>query len=214
MRSISSLTRAGASDADYPNGKLVDNPNGTLVDEAMLGDLLYNINKAANLAGITMNETPDNESNGYQILQALCNMKTTSLTGVGDWIDAGTPSVTAVGGGSMTIDGGDVDYNRIKFIGKTLFWQMKLSSVSVSGTVSSVVITPPTEMSDTDLDYVNNGMRFYGFINGQPGLIVSLGGASNPGELTIYPAGGGNFTTGTNDQAYDFSIVAELFENP
>lgn len=58
----------------YPNGRIKDNtgPNdGTPVNEFIYGDIHENKDKLLRLAGITHNNLPDNELNGYQLIEAL-----------------------------------------------------------------------------------------------------------------------------------------------
>lgn len=205
---ISEFTRPVAPGGDFPYGDIKDTSPGdpgTLVNRLMLTDIIQLMQRAMALGLITPNGDDDNDANGYQLSQAL---------GLEEWTDAGTPTATAVGGGSITIAPGDVEYNRYKIVGRTLIWQMKLVSVTVSSTVSSVYFEPPAAIAATDLDFVNNGFRFVGFLNGQPSLIVALGGPTNNGQITMYATGGGNLPTGTDDQSYDIHIEAELFDNP
>jgi len=58
----------------YPNGRIKDNTgagDGTPVNEFIYGDLHENKDKLLRLAGITHNNLPDNETNGYQMLDGL-----------------------------------------------------------------------------------------------------------------------------------------------
>lgn len=75
MRALNSNTNIDNSDlANYPDGRLKDNTgagNGTPVNEKTNGDLFQTIAKLMRLYGITPNGLPDNESNGYQIIDAM-----------------------------------------------------------------------------------------------------------------------------------------------
>nr|WP_299067191.1 hypothetical protein [uncultured Allomuricauda sp.] len=58
----------------YPNGRIKDNTgadDGTPVNEFVYGDFHELMAKLMRLAGITYNGQPDNEINGYQLLEAL-----------------------------------------------------------------------------------------------------------------------------------------------
>jgi hypothetical protein len=68
MRDLSAQTGIGA-DGNYLNGNLVDNQ--TLVGEGINQDLVQFFQKLADLASITFNDLPDNETNGYQLIEAL-----------------------------------------------------------------------------------------------------------------------------------------------
>lgn len=60
--------------ADYPDGRIRDNDgtnNGTPVNEFIYGDIHENIAKLMRRYSISYNNLPDNESNGYQIIEAL-----------------------------------------------------------------------------------------------------------------------------------------------
>ena len=67
-RDLSAQSGIG-NDANFLNGNLVDNQ--TVVGEGVNQDMVQVWQKLLNLAGITPNTLADNESNGYQLLQAL-----------------------------------------------------------------------------------------------------------------------------------------------
>ena len=59
---------------NYPNGRIVNNTganNGTPVNEEVYGDLHETKDKLMRLAGIVYNNLPDNETNRYQLVEAL-----------------------------------------------------------------------------------------------------------------------------------------------
>lgn len=58
---------------DYPFGDVLNDPGGTLVDKTMLDDLLQASQKLMSMAGIAPNSAPDNNGNGYQLVQAMIN---------------------------------------------------------------------------------------------------------------------------------------------
>lgn len=63
-----------APSGDYPNGRIRDNDgtnNGTPVNEFIYGDIHENIAKLMRRYAITYNNLPDNETNGYQFIEAL-----------------------------------------------------------------------------------------------------------------------------------------------
>jgi len=74
MRSLSSNPNIDNSDlTNYPNGRIKDNTgigDGTAVNERVKGDLHQAVEKSMRLYGITPNDLPDNETNGFQIIDA------------------------------------------------------------------------------------------------------------------------------------------------
>lgn len=59
---------------NYPDGRVKDNTgtgNGTPVNRNVYGDLHSNISKLMRLYDIVPNQFPDNETNGFQIIEAL-----------------------------------------------------------------------------------------------------------------------------------------------
>jgi hypothetical protein len=62
---------------NYPDGRIKDNDgsgNGTPVNRAVYGDLHSTISKLMRLYAITPNGLPDNETNGFQIIDALSSL--------------------------------------------------------------------------------------------------------------------------------------------
>lgn len=75
MRNKGTLTNIDNSDpSNYPNGRIKNNTgagNGTPVNEFVYGDLHEAKDKLMRLYGISYNGLPDNETNGYQLIDAL-----------------------------------------------------------------------------------------------------------------------------------------------
>jgi hypothetical protein len=74
MRKLNSNPNVINSDPNYPNGRIRNNTgsgNGTPVDEKVYGDIHSNKDKLMDLYGINPNDLPDNETNGYQIIESL-----------------------------------------------------------------------------------------------------------------------------------------------
>ncbi|PXX26286.1 hypothetical protein C7967_11548 [Thalassospira sp. 11-3] len=74
-RDKATLTNIDKSNlTDFPNGRIKDNSgagDGTPVNERVYGDLHEVFAKLMRLYGISYNGLPDNETNGYQLLDAL-----------------------------------------------------------------------------------------------------------------------------------------------
>lgn len=68
MENLSNATGIGV-DGDFLNGNLVDAQ--TLINAFINQDLVQFFQKLASLGGITFNDLPDNEANGYQLHDAL-----------------------------------------------------------------------------------------------------------------------------------------------
>lgn len=75
MRKLNSNANVDNSDLiNYPEGRIKNNTgtgNGTPVNERVYGDLHQTISKAMRRYGILANNLPDNETNGFQILDAF-----------------------------------------------------------------------------------------------------------------------------------------------
>lgn len=75
MRALNTNPNVDLSDlVSYPSGRLRNNTgvgNGTPVNERVYGDLHQTIAKLLRLYAITPNNLPDNEVNGFQIIDAL-----------------------------------------------------------------------------------------------------------------------------------------------
>ncbi len=136
MRDLSNATGIGTG-IDFLNGDLVDNQ--TLINEFINQDPIQFFQKLADLAGIVFNDLPDNETNDYQLIEALetvvrSYVATTLLKGTVEQAiqaesDAGTPdkfpdaaamlstilsNILAANGGLITapeIEIGDWDMN-------------------------------------------------------------------------------------------------------
>jgi len=73
-RSKANLQNIDKSDIAYLEGRVKDNSGnggGTPVSEYVYGDLHQTLAKLMSLAGIDYNSLPDNETNGYQLVEAL-----------------------------------------------------------------------------------------------------------------------------------------------
>jgi hypothetical protein len=75
MRKFSNNSNVDNSDlSNYPDARIKDNTgalDGTPVNERVYGDVIQFFLKLKRLAGITANDLPDNETNGFQTIQSL-----------------------------------------------------------------------------------------------------------------------------------------------
>lgn len=116
---ISNFTNPVAPSADYPWGDVADRSGsaGTRVNRTMLTDMLQFFQKLMDDAGITPNELSDNNTNGYQLVQALDARATafdstgiTFATVASPWANIGAPYYNV---------GYKVDVNEISLCGVT-----------------------------------------------------------------------------------------------
>lgn len=95
MRKLLDGTNVDAATGDYPNGRTRDKDGatpGTILNEVLLGDIQQFFQKLLIDSGIAENDTPDNVSNGYQLLEALAAKidelnggLRTKIVDIGDW---------------------------------------------------------------------------------------------------------------------------------
>jgi hypothetical protein len=84
------------ADADYLDGDIKDAPSGTPVNRSTNGDIQQFFAKLLRVAGITPNGLRDNESNGYQLYDALTTAARPYDTYVAALTQTGTGDPTAV----------------------------------------------------------------------------------------------------------------------
>lgn len=130
MRDKSTLRNINNSNpSDYPNGRIQDNTgagNGTPVNEFMYGDIHEMIAKLMRLAGIPFNGLPDNESNGYQTVDALI-----ALASKNDYLIEVTASGTTI---NLPLRLSRLKLNE-SFVGKVNF--SKTNQTTVKGTLDN-----------------------------------------------------------------------------
>lgn len=68
---IENFPQINPADADYLSGDIKDQPSGTPINRLTNGDIQQFFRKLLRLANITPNGTRDNESNGFQTIEAL-----------------------------------------------------------------------------------------------------------------------------------------------
>jgi len=111
----------------YPNGIIKDTPNGTPVNVLTNSDIHSTLDKLLRYQGTPANNTPDNETNGYQYLKAILQVLPnkyvweTITNGDGDIQTlsradinaavamAGTPSAVGAADFGRPIDGATLD---------------------------------------------------------------------------------------------------------
>ena len=74
MRDLPDVPNIGGTSTAYPDGSIIDQvqgTTGTALTEILYGDLIQTVHKLKRVEGITPNGNPDNETNGFQMLDAL-----------------------------------------------------------------------------------------------------------------------------------------------
>lgn len=90
MRALNQTPNIGAATGAFPDGVIVDEAGGvtgTALTEILYGDLIQLIHKLRRLAPITPNNLPDNETNGFQLLDAMNRMFIPRWTPSGQGVD-------------------------------------------------------------------------------------------------------------------------------
>lgn len=202
---ITELTRSVAPSADYPWGDLKDNPNGTLANRMMFTDLLQTMQRAMAQAGITPNGLDDNTTNTYQLAQAL---------GLEAWTDLGTTLIAPdTDTGSVTVQSGDIIYNRYRLVGRTFQWKIQLQTVTVSGSPNQIIFTLPAAITAMGLTFAND-LEVETNSFDQQGVAcrttLNVSGGSGTNKVILSRLDGTAFQNGTDDQWYHINIQTEL----
>ena len=132
-RILANIPNTVAPGGDYPKGRIRNKSVapaavGTPVIEELYGDIIQFFKKMIGVAGITENNLPDNETNGYQYLQALVKYNegiTYTHSGAGETVNLGQNTknlditIIASGPGTQTGEYQLGDYNN-EFYGKLI----------------------------------------------------------------------------------------------
>lgn len=145
MRILSNIANTDIPDADYPKGR-IRNRNlgggipGTPVIEEVYGDIIQFFQKLVDVAGITENDLPDNESNGHQLLEAFVDyIKDTDNIGYENVVTVGLGSdltISSMGNNSAAVAINDTE---VAFIDNG---NDNLSTYRWDGNTFSLVGTP------------------------------------------------------------------------
>lgn len=183
MRSLASKPNVDTSDIDYPYGKLVDDTgidDGTPVSEEVYGDIHYAIGKLMDDANVVPSDLPENDTNGYQIIEALEKKIGLVIHNVFQWVDAGNPSLTT-NAGSVSIGTGGVIYNKYNIVGKVFHWHLQLRRLTITGTPGLIDIDLPSTLVSAGYSFVDTG--FYNRI--QTCVIMNGNAVNNVGYVII-----------------------------
>lgn len=204
-RILANLGNVVAPSADYPNGRTRDRAGstaGTSLNEALLGDMIQFFQKMVIDSGITLNDDPDNVTNGFQLYQAL-----QTIAGMNAWLPGGVYTLTAPLGGTI-VSSGSAIYNKYRLVGKTLQWQISLSGLEFSGSPAALRIVLPSAISARVVQ--NPGVFFlgsYGQSGGSYTAVKAL--VDSPNRLLITTITGAAFAN-TNNLELHLQVTLEL----
>lgn len=186
---------------NYPHGSIKDDAtgfSGTPVSKQTYDDIQQTFRRALTTTGIAPSNTPDNVGNGYQYAQAF---------GLELWQAAGSPSFTALGGGSVSTAGATVLYNKYRRVGKTVYYQYTIVGMTITGTVTSIEMVLPFLTTA----FANASSQQVGTYDNIAQLLVLLQEPIFGGfGVTLARNSGTAFNTGTNTENISFSIVGEI----
>jgi hypothetical protein len=156
-RGIQNFPNVTAPDSDYLDGNVKDAPNGTPVNKLTMSDIWQFFAKMMREAGVSFNNLPDNETNGYQLYESLnasarpykCYCATVTQSGTNDPVAdihenqlSGDPTFARSGAGTYSITlTGEFTAGKVAVFAhcETANRTAKLSNVSVDGFVFSVL---------------------------------------------------------------------------
>jgi hypothetical protein len=198
--------------SDYPNGNIKNKTgpgatDGTPVSVHTYTDVHQTFYRALAQAGITASGDPDNVSNGYQYAQAF---------GLEEWTDDGNPGLAphvTDGAYSITVnDPADIIYNRYRFAGRTINWQIYLKDIVITGGVESMKIPLPAGLIAMDMQFRNQDFRHAQICDNDDVFFVATGTTGDEDHLILYPKNGASSFAGVTSLM--INITAELIVVP
>lgn len=194
-RRLSTKTNVVAPGGAYPYGRIKDDSglnDGTPVNELLYGDQHQFFERLLEMSQITPNGLVENDTNGFQLYEAL-----------GFWKDAGTTLVPETPA-DFTIPPGSVLYNKYRILGNTVQWQVRILGATVANAPTDLGIEFPAGI--TVLPNNNLG-RQLGVYNNEVMFVYPriLSGGVRFELPALAP-----FTNGTLDQNFDFHITMEM----
>lgn len=118
MRNLEDVNNTDPISSDYPHGKVRDKSltdSGTSVTESLIGDLITTLEKIKSESKISANHLPDNETNGYQLLEALFATFQKNI-GVSDSITLDDPNTLATSAAVFKAGGAGIPQVRTAYI--------------------------------------------------------------------------------------------------
>ena len=205
MIRLQNKTNVDAPTSDYPFGKIRDDVSGTPgtpVDEQLYGDVHQFLEKMFEESGHSANNLPDNQTNNFQLFEALLAIIAKGAPGVveGAWIAAGAPTLTPDTG---TVTSFSTLYNRYKITGKTFHWQYRGVVRVDTGTPSMIRVSYPTSVSQAGYNSAGPH-KVIGYYRTAQLLLCELHPSGL--EMRLYPSG----TFAPPENFFGFDVVLEL----
>lgn len=224
MIRLQNKSNVAAPDATYPYGNIKNDisGDGTPVDVQVYGDVHQFLERMFALSGLISNNLPDNATNGFQLYDAFSQHIAGGMpfNSGGVWLAGGTSTVTVISGvgttgsGSVTVDSGDFVVNKYKVIGRTLVWQLVVKSITITAGVTTISCLLPAGLAG--YKFSNPGVAVPGVFNTTTSMLCTAGFNTsslpllNLDRFVHLELTSGSFPTGTNNQYFSFSIVAEI----
>lgn len=127
----------------------------------------------------------------------------TDIIHLGKW-SAESSTVFTPSGGTITIDSGDIVYNRYYVDGNTITWQLKVRTATFASGVDDITIEP-TFLTASGKTIANFGASMIGGLCNDGIMVADLITTG----VVIRPLTG-SFTDGTNDRNFDLNITFEI----
>lgn len=154
-------------------------------------------------------ENNDIYGNGLRQLDVQCGASGSGIANFDDLIPLGkwapeSSTVFTPSGGSITIESGDIIYNRYYVDGNTVTWQLKVRNATFSGGVDDITIEP-SFLTATGKTIANFGAVLVGGLCLDGIMTATL----TTTGVVIVPLSG-SFTDGTNNRNFDMNITFEI----
>lgn len=214
MRRLQLKTNVLAPTTDYPYGRLKDNTgiaNGTPVNELSYGDMHQFFERLMVLSGITPNDLPENNANGWQLADALQSLIAKGAPGDtnGAWVDGGT-TLTFNSDQTFTVEVADIKINKYKIFGKTIFWHLSVANATTSGTPTYLEVQLPSALVSAGYSFMPGDITTQGVYNNTTTSYVSTGADLIGVQKTAVIKLATSFPNGTNNQSFQFLLIREL----
>jgi len=193
---IQNYPNIAAVDAAHPNGNIKDRAgatNGTPVNKLVYADVHQFFAKLLRIAGIAANNTPDNETNGFQYIEAL--KKVTNSGNQDAWHYVGATGEPAFQGSYSNQDA----TKRLRFR-KDLQGNVTITgTVLITGAGSPTIFIIPSQylpseefngalIDGVDGVALSNRFLFRPIVrtNGEVGIVSAFSGGATPASIIVW----------------------------
>jgi hypothetical protein len=191
--------------------------DGTPVNKEVYADFHQFFETLIAQSSVTANDLPDNDSNGYQLLQAF--LEVINMGGFASAAQGGTAGFNTESAPTMTPDTGTVSsisitsgFNKWRLQNTTLIWQIKVSC-TIAGTPNYIDIPLPNNpFSINGWSFANRNHYQRGNYAGATlfdSLVVIVGppGGGNDKKIRCFAPGG---FQNAGSQILDITVIAEI----